>query len=73
MTYCYAFNISPDGIGIIADTRLSRVTKFGDVEYEQTSYQKIYCPTDNSFIAFAGTVSQLAKQLDGLSNHLETR
>ena len=70
MTYSYAFNLCPDGIGIISDTRLSWVTKFGDVGYDDTAYQKIYCPAPNTFIAVAGDTEQLSALLEGVGDRL---
>ncbi len=72
MTYCYVFNLSPDGIGVISDTRLSSVTTFGDVNYDMAAYQKIYCPAKNTFITFAGMLDHISELLKGLGSYLST-
>jgi len=64
MTFCLAFSASPDGIAVISDTRITHVNGFTD------GFQKTFFPTDNSFIAIAGSLGTLQELLAGVAQHL---
>lgn len=66
MTFCLAFSASPDGIAVISDTRITHANGFND------GFQKIFFPTDNSFIAVAGSVGILYELLTGIAEHLQS-
>lgn len=64
MTFCLAFAANPDGIAVIADTRITF-----DKGYED-DYQKVIFPTNNSFLAVAGSVRTLKYMLEDISPSL---
>ncbi len=66
MTFCMAFSANPDGIAVIADTRITLSNSFRD------GYQKIIFPTDNSFIAVAGSIEILMFVLEDVSDLLQS-
>lgn len=70
MTYCFAFKASPDGLGVISDTRLTSVNNLGELAAERAPFQKVYNPTSHSFIVVAGTLCHLRAILKGNSNSL---
>jgi hypothetical protein len=65
MTFCLAFSATPDGIAVISDTRITHVNGFTD------GFQKTFFPTDNSFIAVAGSVGTLHGLLSDLAENLQ--
>lgn len=65
MTFCMAFFTNPDGIAVIADTRITLSNSFQD------GFQKVIFPTKNSLIAVAGQVEILSFVLLNISAHLE--
>ena len=65
MTFCMAFSANPDGLAVIADTRITLSNSFQD------GFQKIIFPTKNSFVAVAGRVEILKFVLDDVSKFLQ--
>jgi hypothetical protein len=65
MTFCLAFSASPDGIAVVSDTRITHVKGFTD------GFQKTFFPTENSFIAVAGSLGTLQELLAGVAQHLQ--
>lgn len=70
MTYCFAFKLSPDGIGLVADQRISIVSSLGELTIENDSSLKIYKVHETGMIAVAGNISQLRYVLSGLSEQI---
>ncbi|MCF7821613.1 MAG: hypothetical protein K9M17_04115 [Mariprofundaceae bacterium] len=68
MTYCFAFKVNPDGIGVISDMRLSIGESIEDLTVADDYYQKVFNPTSHSFVAIAGTISHIKKVLSGLDS-----
>ena len=60
-----AFSANPDGLAVIADTRITLSNVFHD------GFQKIIFPTKNSFVAVAGRIGVIKVALDGLSEFLQ--
>lgn len=63
MTFCFAFSANPDGIAVIADTRLSR-----DEQHFSDGHQKVIFPTEDSFIAISGVwgpISYILRDIGG--------
>ena len=72
MTYIYAFNAAPDGIGVIADTRLTLVDALGHERASPDQVAKVYPLGLRAFVGIAGTVGHAATILDGLSRVLRS-
>ena len=70
MTYLYAFNAEPDGIGIIADTRLTLTNTLGQMRVDPDQAVKVYPLGRRAFVGIAGTVNHVASILDGLTHVL---
>jgi hypothetical protein len=84
MTFCFAFSANPDGIAVVADTRLSR-----DEQRFSDGHQKVIFPTEDSFIAISGVWGPLtyilrdigdaispvplSRRIDFLRTHLRQR
>lgn len=66
MTYLYAFNAEPDGIGIISDTRLTHVNTLGELRVAPDQVAKVYCLGRRAFVGIAGTIGHVASILDGV-------
>jgi len=65
MTFCFAFSANPDGIAVVADTRISKDDKqFSD------GYQKVFFPTENSFVAVSGILGPLSFLLKDIGDSL---
>lgn len=66
MTYVFAFNAEPDGIGIIADTRLT-LSSLTELRVGPDRVVKVYPLGRHAFVAIAGTIDHVASILDGLA------
>jgi len=71
MTYCFAFKLSPDGVGVIADQRISMVNSLKEITVIDDSTLKIYKVHEYGMIAIAGNISQLEFVLEGLGDKIE--
>ena len=65
MTFCLAFSANPDGIAVVADTRLTFYRRYED------DFQKVIFPTDNSIVCVAGSVRTLRHVLHEISPYLQ--
>jgi hypothetical protein len=65
MTFCFAFSASPEGIAVVADTRISM-----DNEQFSDGYQKVIFPTKDSFIAVSGVLRPLSYLLENITTAL---
>lgn len=70
MTYLYAFNAQPDGIGVIADTRLTLIDTVNKLRVSPDQVAKVYPLGRRAFVGIAGTVGHVASILDGLAHVL---
>ena len=70
MTYCYVFNSEPDGIGIVTDTRLSILTRFGEIDIIPEDYLKVYSFTNRSAIILSGKIEHIRIILEGAAETL---
>lgn len=70
MTYCFAFNAEPDGIGIIADTRILIENDAGELRPTAGHALKIYPVGSHAFIAIAGRQDHLSMILWKLASAL---
>lgn len=67
MTYLYAFNAEPDGIGVISDTRLTLVSTLGQLRVAPDQVAKVSPLGQRAFVGIAGTIDHAASILDGLA------
>jgi hypothetical protein len=65
MTFCFAFSANPDGIAVVADTRLS----YDNNGFSDT-YQKVFFPTEDSFIAVSGVLGTFSFLLENIGSIL---
>lgn len=70
MTYCFAFNTEPDGIGIIADTRITIETDLGQLQQIGGHSMKVYQLGSHAFVALAGRLDHIAMVLWGIEDRL---
>jgi hypothetical protein len=72
MTYCFVFNAEPDGIGVVADTRLSYFDLSNGIQPLPGQALKIYSLMDRAFVAIAGRTDHVAMLLEGIQTRLQT-
>lgn len=72
MTYLYAFNAEPDGIGVIADTRITFIDTLGQLRIDPDQVVKVYPLGRRAFVGIAGTVGHVASILNGLEHVLRS-
>lgn len=71
MTYIYAFNLEPDGTGVVSDTRLTYGSSPSDLRVDTEQVAKVYQVGRLAFIAVAGRIDHVAKILEGLVGALK--
>jgi hypothetical protein len=70
MTYCFAFKLGPDGVGVIADQRITSVSNYDGLTIENDSTLKIYKIHDHGLIAIAGNEKGLSLLLVDLPEQI---
>lgn len=70
MTYCFVFNAEPDGIGVVADTRLSQLDLSNGIQPLPGHVAKVYGIRERAFVAIAGRTDHVAMILHGIQARL---
>lgn len=70
LTYCFVFNAEPDGIGVIADTRLSEIDLTNGISPLPGQVLKVYALRERAFVAIAGRTDHVAMLLHGLRDRM---
>lgn len=72
MTYCFVFNAEPDGIGVVADTRLSELDLTNGIRPLPGHVLKVYALRKKAFVAIAGRTDHVAMLLHGIQDRMRT-
>jgi hypothetical protein len=71
VTYCFVFNTEPDGLGVIADTRLSELDLSHGIRPLPGQVAKVYALGQRAFVAIAGRTDHVALLLHGMHERLK--